>query len=177
MTLLRAVLLFVLLQRGGELVLAWRNTAYLRDRGGVEIDPTGHKYFVALHAAWLAAMLIFAPADTSPSWPLLAGFLALQAARVWTIATLGRRWTTRLIVLPGTPPIRRGPYRWLAHPNYTIVIAELAILPLAFSAIAIAVLFTACNVALLARRIRLENAAFGRASYHIQETLPRRNAL
>jgi len=116
------------------------------------------------------------PAATPPSWPLLALYGALQAARVWIIASLGRRWTTRLIVLPHAPLVAAGPYRWLRHPNYLVVAAELAILPLAFAAAAIAGVFSACNALLLVRRIRLEDAALSPASYHIRETLPRRNS-
>jgi methyltransferase len=177
MTVLHAVLLFVLLQRGGELLLARANTARLIRRGAVEIDRGGYKFLVALHAAWLAALFTAIPAATSPNWSLLALFIALQAARIWVIVSLGARWTTRLIVLPGAPLVARGPYRWLRHPNYMIVGAEVAILPLAFAAVAIAAAFSACNVVLLARRIRLEEAALDPASYHIRVTLPRRNLL
>jgi methyltransferase len=104
-------------------------------------------------------------------------FGVLQAARIWVIASLGRRWTTRLIVVPGAPLVAAGPYRWLNHPNYLIVAGEVAILPLAFAAVAIAVGFSACNGLLLARRIRIEDGALGLSSYHNRETLPRRNLL
>lgn len=159
MTIFHAVLLFVLLQRGGELALARVNTARLLRRGAIEIDRAGYKWFVALHAGWLIALFVSVPAATRPDWPLLSVYGALQLARVWVIASLGRRWTTRLIVLPDAPPVTSGPYRWLSHPNYLIVVGELAILPLAFAAIAIAVVFSACNLLLIARRIRLESAA------------------
>ncbi|HWB48517.1 MAG TPA: isoprenylcysteine carboxylmethyltransferase family protein [Stellaceae bacterium] len=175
MTDLHLVLALVALQRGGELLLARANTARLRRRGGIEIDRAGYPYIVVLHVGWLAALLLTVPAATPPSWPLLALFGLLQAARIWVIASLGRRWTTRLIALPGALPVARGPYRWIRHPNYLIVAAELAILPLAFAAVTIAIVFSACNGWLLVRRIRLENAALDRPSYHIRETLPRRN--
>nr|UXE45958.1 hypothetical protein Hi04_10k_c5482_00004 [uncultured bacterium] len=177
MTIFHTVLLFVALQRATELLLARANSASLLRQGAVEIDHDGYKYIVILHAAWLAALLATVPPATLPNWPLLILFGMLQVARIWVIASLGRRWTTRLIVLPGAPPVARGPYRWLRHPNYLIVAAELAILPLAFAAVAIAVLFSACNGWLLFRRIRLEDAALGCDSYHIRETLPRRNLL
>lgn len=177
MTVFHAVLLLVLLQRGGELLLARANTARLLRRGGVEIDRGGYKYLVALHVAWFAALFATVPAVTRPNWPLLGFFFALQAARIWVVASLGRRWTTRLVVLPGAPLVAVGPYRWFNHPNYLIVAAELAILPLAFAALAIAVGFSLCNGFLLVRRIRFEDAALGRSSYHIRETLPRRNSL
>lgn len=177
MTIFHAVLAFVALQRGGELVLAAANTRRLLCLGAVEIDRDGYKWFVLLHAAWLAALLMFVPAAQPANLPLLALFFLLQAGRIWVIASLGRRWTTRLIVLPGAPLVSRGPYRWISHPNYLIVLGEVAILPLAFAAVAIAVGFFACNVVLLARRIRLEESALGRRSHHIRETLPRRNSL
>ncbi len=159
MTIFQAVLALVLLQRGGELVLAHFNTVRLRRFGAVEVDRAGYKWFVVLHAGWLVALALTVPPTTPPSWPLLALFFLLQAARVWVIASLGRRWTTRLIVLPGAALVTHGPYRLFRHPNYLIVLGEVAILPLAFSAPAIAVGFSACNAALLLRRIRLERAA------------------
>lgn len=164
MTVFYAILILVALQRAGELALARRNTARLRRLGAIEIDRGGYKFLVATHAAWLVALAVTVPAAAPPNGPLLALFGVLQAARIWVIASLGGRWTTRLIVLPGAPLVARGPYRWLRHPNYVIVAAELAILPLAFAAVAIAVVFSACNGLLLARRIRLEDAALGAAA-------------
>jgi methyltransferase len=158
-TIFHAVLACVVLQRCGELFVAHANTTRLRRRGAIEIDAAGYKWFVVLHAAWLAALALTIPAATPPDWSLLTLFCILQLGRVWVIANLGRRWTTRLIVLPGAPPVTTGPYRWLRHPNYLIVAGEMAILPLAFAAVAIAVVFSACNALLLARRIRLEDAA------------------
>jgi len=176
-TLFHVVLAFVLAQRGCELLLAHANTARLLRRGAVEIDRGGYKYIVALHAAWLVALFTTVPAAAPPDWSLLGLFGVLQLARLWVIMSLGRRWTTRLIELPGAPLVARGPYRWLRHPNYLIVAGEIAILPLAFAAVAIALVFSACNGLSLARRIRLEEAALGRSSYNIPETLPRRNLL
>ena len=175
MTLFHAVLLFVALQRGGELLLSRLNTAQLLRQGAIEIDRGGYKFFIVLHVAWLIALLVTVPAETAPSWPLLGLFGMLQAGRIWVILSLGRRWTTRLIVLPNASLVMSGPYRWLRHPNYLIVAAEVAILPLAFAAVAIAIGFSACNGLLLARRIRCEDTALGLASYHIRETLPHRN--
>jgi methyltransferase len=159
MTIFQAVLALVLVQRGGELIFARANTVRLLRLGAIEIDRAGYKWFVVLHAAWLISLALAIPAATPPYWPLLALFFLLQAGRVWVMASLGRRWTTRLIVCPGAALVASGPYRLFRHPNYLIVLGELAILPLAFNAFAIAVGFSICNTALLLRRIRLERAA------------------
>jgi len=147
MSILYLVLGLVVLQRLGELVLAARNTRALLAAGGIELDAGFYPLFVLLHAAWLASLVLFVPASVIVSWPLLGLFAALQAARIWVIASLGRYWTTRLIVVPGRPLITSGPYRFLRHPNYLIVSAEIAALPLAFGAVAIAAIFSAANLA------------------------------
>jgi methyltransferase len=159
MSVLHAVLGLVLLQRLAELAFAAANTRRLRAMGAVEIDARGYPWIVALHAAWFAGLFLFVPASTPPFWPLLGFYAVLQFGRVWVIASLGRRWTTRIIVLPGVPLVRAGPYRRLKHPNYLIVTVEIALLPLAFGAPAIALVFFAVNLALLLRRMRIEDAA------------------
>ena len=164
MSVLYAVLGFVVAQRGAELGLAARNTRRLREAGAVEVDRRGYPWFVLLHAAWLAGLFLLVPADAAPSWPLLGVFAVLQLGRLWVIATLGRRWTTRIIVPPGAIRVESGPYRWLRHPNYAVVIAEIAVLPLAFGAIAIALVFSAINLALILRRIAIEDRALALTS-------------
>ena len=159
MSLFQIVLGLVVLQRLGELALSARNTRELRAAGAIELDAGVYPLFVLLHAAWLASVALLVPASAAPSWPLLAVFAALQFGRLWVIASLGRYWTTRLIVPPDRPLVNRGPYRFLNHPNYLIVIAEIAILPLAFGAVLIAAVFSAANLALLARRIVIEERA------------------
>ena len=159
MSILYAVLGLVLLQRAAELGFAATNTSRLRAQGAVEFDARGYPWFVVLHGAWLASLVLLVPAKTAPSWPLLALYAVLQFARLWVIATLGRRWTTRIIVLPGAPPLKTGPYRYLRHPNYAVVAAEIAVLPLAFGATAIALVFLAANAVLTVRRITIENRA------------------
>ena len=165
MTIFQVVLALVVLQRGVELVLAHANTVRLLSLGAVEVDRGGYKWFVLLHAGWLIALALTVPAAAPPRWPLLALFCLLQGARVWVMASLGRRWTTRLIVLPGAALVTSGPYRLFRHPNYLIVFGELALLPLAFGASAIAVAFSICNAGLLLRRIRLERTALDFSSY------------
>ncbi len=159
MSVLYAVLGFVVLQRTVELGIAARNTARLRAQGAVEVDARGYPWFVMLHGTWLASLFLLVPADVAPSWPLLAVFAALQLGRLWVIAALGRRWTTRVIVLPGATLVEGGPYRYLRHPNYAVVAGEIAVLPLAFGALALALIFSAINLALTARRIAIENRA------------------
>lgn len=146
-------------QRLGELALARRNTRRLISQGAVEHGRGHYPLLVALHLGWLAAMALWVPADTPPLWPLLGLYVVLQALRVWVIASLGRFWTTRVITLPGAPLVQRGPYRWFRHPNYAVVVLEIAVLPLAFGAWQIALVFSALNAALLAHRIRVETRA------------------
>jgi methyltransferase len=159
MSLFHIVLGLVVLQRLGELAVAARNTRNLRAGGAIELDAGGYPLFVLLHAAWLLSLALLVPASAAPSWPLLGVFAALQLGRLWVIASLGRYWTTRIIVPPDRPPVSRGPYRFLRHPNYLIVVAEIAVLPLAFGAIGIATVFSAANLALLARRVVIEERA------------------
>ena len=152
------ILAAVTLQRLGELALAQRNTRRLLAEGGREAGAGHYPLIVLLHAAWLAGLWLLAwdrPADLV--W--LALFVGLQAARVWVIASLGGRWTTRIIVLPQAPLVSRGPYRFLRHPNYVVVAAEIAVLPLVFHLYAYAAVFFLLNAAVLTLRIRTEEAA------------------
>jgi methyltransferase len=146
-------------QRLGELVYAARNTRALRRRGAIESGRGHYPLFVLLHAAWLAALLVVVPADASPSPPWLAAFVVLQLLRLWVVLSLGPWWTTRVISLPGAPLVRRGPYRWLRHPNYLVVAGEIAVLPLVFAAWRFALVFSLLNAMLLARRIAVEEWA------------------
>lgn len=156
MTALYSVLGVVALQRLVELAHSRRNTIRLRRLGGEEADAGGYRLFVLLHAGWLASLAIFVPSATPPSWPLVGVFALLQLGRVWVILSLGRYWTTRIITLSDAPLVRSGPFRYLRHPNYLVVVAEIAILPLAFAAVAIAAIFSVLNLVLIARRIRIE---------------------
>jgi methyltransferase len=146
----------VALQRVIELGHARSNTARLRRLGAVEADAGGYPLYVLLHAGWLASLAVFVPAATPAYWSLIGVFALLQLGRIWVIASLGRYWTTRIITLPDAPIVRTGPFRYLRHPNYLLVLAEIAVLPLAFGAVAIAVTFSTLNLLLIARRIRIE---------------------
>jgi methyltransferase len=145
-------------ERLAELYWARRNTAALLAQGASEFAPGHYPAIVLLHALWLATLWIFSwEQPLNPIW--LAVFLALQILRLWTLTTLGRRWTTRIIVLPGAPLAANGPYRFLAHPNYLVVIGEIAALPLCFSLPWLSLVFSIANAGLLSLRIRAENAA------------------
>jgi len=157
-TVLHWTLGLVLLQRVVELVLARRNTVQLRRLGAVEADAEGYPLFVLLHAGWLVSLALFVPASATPVWPLLGLFALLQLGRLWVISSLGRYWTTRIVTLPDAPLAQAGPFRWFRHPNYLLVIAEIAVLPLAFGAVPIAVSFSAVNLILIIRRIWIEES-------------------
>ena len=152
------LLLFVTFQRLAELAWSLRNERRLRLKGAAEFSPGHYPLMVALHSSWLLA-LWFGGWDqpVSPYW--FAVFAALQAGRAWVLATLGERWTTRIIVLPGVAPVRSGPYRFMRHPNYLVVALEIPVLPLALHLPGIALPFGLANLAMLAWRIRAEDRA------------------
>lgn len=157
--LLYAVLVLVALQRLAELAWSRRNERALLAAGAVEHGRGHYPLFIVLHGGWLAAMALLISPDAPVAWNWLGLFVILQVARVWTVASLGRYWTTRVISLPGAPLVRRGPYRFLRHPNYLIVSMEIATLPIAFGAWQMAAIFTILNLALLWYRIQVEEAA------------------
>lgn len=149
----------VALQRLAELAYSRRNEARLRAAGAVEAGRGHYPLIVLLHATWLAAIALAVPGGQPANWLLLAIYALLQLGRFWVIATLGPYWTTRILTLPDAPLVARGPYRLVRHPNYLIVVAEIAVLPLAFGAWRIALLFSLLNGLLLLWRIRVEDQA------------------
>ena len=158
MTPAAAMLGLVTLERLGELLWGQRNAARLLAAGAVEHGRGHYPAMVALHAAWLAGLWLLAW-DRPVVWAWLGAYAALQVLRAWVLATLGQRWTTRIVVLPGAPLVRAGPYRLLRHPNYAVVTGEVAVLPLAFDLPWYALAFSILNAAMLAVRIRAEDAA------------------
>jgi methyltransferase len=151
-------------ERVAELVVSQRNLATSRARGGSEFGAGHYPAMVVLHAALLAACLIEVLALHRPfipalGWPMLAVVLAAQGLRWWCIATLGWQWNTRVVVVPGAPRVTGGPYRYLPHPNYVAVALEGVALPLVHTAWITALAFTVLNAALMAARIKVENAA------------------
>jgi methyltransferase len=154
------VLALVTVQRLGELVLARRNTAALMRRGAIEVAPGHYPAIIACHTLWLASLWLLGwSRPVELGW--LALFVLLQAARVWILATLGARWTTRIIIVPGETLVARGPYRFIKHPNYAVVVGEIAVLPLVFGLPVVALVFTLLNAGVLFVRIRAENRALG----------------
>ena len=128
-----------------------------------EVGARHYPLFVLLHGAWIVALIVaIAPDTTFDPW-LFSLFVLLQLARLWVITSLGERWTTRVIVVPGEPLINTGPYRFLRHPNYAIVVLEIALVPAMFGAWLVALVFSALNLALLRYRIRVEEAALAEA--------------
>lgn len=158
MSLSLVILGLVTLQRAGELFLARRNTARLIVAGAREEGAGHYPLLVLMHAAWLAGLWLLAW-NRPVSLPWLAVFGLLQALRIWVIASLGSRWTTRVIVSPHADLVRRGPYRFLRHPNYLVVAGEIAVLPLVFGLPLYAALFSLANALVLTIRIRAENQA------------------
>ncbi|GEC59367.1 methyltransferase [Bradyrhizobium japonicum] len=158
MSFASVILALVTLQRLGELVLSRRNTERLLAQGAVEVGANHYPLIVLVHAGWLTALWIWGR-NQDVNLAALAGFLVLQGLRVWILAALGPRWTTRIVVLPGAPLIASGPYRYFPHPNYAVVVGEIALLPLALHLPRLALIFTLVNLAMLALRIRVENRA------------------
>jgi methyltransferase len=150
-------------QRLVELVLARRNERRARARGAVERGRSHYFFIVALHSLWLLATLIeglLRGPELPALWPVpLALFLLVQPLRYWALVSLGERWNTKILVVPGAKPIRRGPYKYLSHPNYVVVVVEILTFPLIFGAWVTALVFTVLNAAVLWVRVREENRA------------------
>lgn len=154
-------------ERLAELVVAQRNLAWSRERGGVEFGSSHYPVMVVLHTGLLAGclvevLLLHRPFIPALGWPMLAIVIAAQLLRWWCISTLGQQWNTRVVIVPGAPRVTGGPYRFIPHPNYVAVVAEGIALPLVHSAWITALVFTALNAALLRTRITIENTALAR---------------
>jgi len=164
------ILLLVTLQRLGELGLSRHNTKALLARGAIEVGARHYPLVVSVHAAWLISLWIWGR-DQDVNLAALAFFIVLQGLRVWILATLGPRWTTRIIVLPGAPLVASGPYRYFSHPNYAVVASEIALLPLALHLPLLALIFTVLNAAVLVIRIRTEASALSAVSGELARTV------
>ena len=157
------LLAFLTLQRLSELVIARRNTKALLRDGAYERGAGHYPVMVALHATWLATLWLFGW-NHAASGPFVAAFALLQIARLWVLLTLGRRWTTRIIVAPGVAPVTSGPFRFVRHPNYLVVALEIPCVSLALGLVWHAALFAALNFAMLWWRIRAEDHAYATES-------------
>ncbi|WP_420452995.1 isoprenylcysteine carboxyl methyltransferase family protein [Ilumatobacter sp.] len=159
----RGALAVVVAQRLGELAWSRRNEGRLARRGGVESDSGHHPAMVALHSGWIVATAWEASRGGRARPGALAAYALLQPLRYWVIRTLGDRWTTRIVVVPGEAPVTSGPYRWVEHPNYLVVAAELVVLPLGVGAPRTAAVTSVLNAALMAIRIPAERRALDAA--------------
>jgi methyltransferase len=157
------ILALVTLQRLSELALARYNTNRLLARGAIEVGAGHYPLVVSVHTAWLIALWVWGR-DQDVNLVALSAFAVLQGLRLWILATLGSRWTTRIIVLPGQPLVASGPYRYFSHPNYAVVAVEIALLPLALHLPWLALIFTVLNAAVLVIRIRTEARALSATS-------------
>lgn len=152
-------LAFVVVQRLAELLIAKRNTTRLLARGAHEHGAEHYPVMVAMHTAWIVALIAFGHDNVVNPW-WLAVFALLQVARVWILVSLGDRWTTRIIVLD-EPLVARGPFSFMRHPNYVLVCAEILVAPMVLGLVWVAVVFSALNAAMLFVRIRAEEQALG----------------
>jgi methyltransferase len=166
MSIFWTVLCVVLAQRISELMVAKRNARWIRASGGYEVGANHYKYIVLVHISFFVSLIAEVHygggLQALPAWWFIpfSYFVLAQLMRYWCILSLGRHWNTRILILPGTPPVRRGPYRFIRHPNYLVVAIELFALPLVFHAFATAIVFTLLNAWILLRvRIPLETSA------------------
>jgi methyltransferase len=161
-------LLFVILQRIAELILARRNEKILRAKGAVEFDKNGYKVIVAMHVAFFTSLVsekIFLEKELNRWWIIFGVlFIGAQVLRYWAIGSLGVYWNTKILVAPNHKLITRGPYKYIRHPNYIAVITEIMVIPLIFSCYLTAAVFSLINLILLRRRIKVEEGALGKAS-------------
>lgn len=148
---------FIILQRLSELFIAKRNTARLLARGAYEVGAAHYPAMVAMHSAWIICLVVFGY-DNSVAYGWLALFAVLQVLRVWILASLGSRWTTRVIILE-EPLVVRGPFKYVSHPNYMLVVAEIIVAPMTLGLTWVAVVFTVLNAAMLWVRIGVEHRA------------------
>ncbi|MEQ9618621.1 MAG: isoprenylcysteine carboxylmethyltransferase family protein [Deltaproteobacteria bacterium] len=161
-------LAIVLLQRIAELLVARRNESKVRKKGAIEYDSKGYLVIVAMHAAFFISLCLeylLLKKSLNSFWTIfILLFVLAQALRYWSIYSLGEFWNTKILVIPGSPLIRKGPYKYIRHPNYAAVTIEIAVIPLVFSCYFTSALFSMLNLALLHRRIKIEERALSTAS-------------
>lgn len=157
------VFTIVVIQRLVELGVAKRNEQWMRSQGAIEIGASHYKWMVLMHTTFFISLLVEVAWFDRPLSPfsslLFSIFLLMQLARIWCLSSLGKFWNTKILILPGATVQKKGPYRWIRHPNYVIVTIELIVLPLLFSAYFTAVLFLVLNAWMLSVRIPAEERA------------------
>lgn len=161
MTAFYILLALVCFERVAELIFARSNTKRLIAEGAVEVGGSHYPYIVAVHTAWIATLFLWVslfPAEANYYW--LFSYIAIQPLRLWVMLSLGRYWTTRIIVPKNVPLVRNGPYKFFKHPNYIVVVLEIAVLPLVIGAWQVAVVFSSLNAVALWVRIKDENHSF-----------------
>jgi methyltransferase len=151
--------ILLLLQRGLEEVYSSANTKRLLAEGAREAGAEYYPIVATTHLGWIASLFLLVSPNANISWPLLMLYALLQVARYWVIGSLGRYWTHRIITLPDAPVVKRGPYKYIRHPNYVITLLETFLLPLVFGAWGLALIMTAIWAAVLHYKILLEDAA------------------
>lgn len=156
-TLATWLLIYIMAQRLAELAYAGRNTRRLLSEGGTEFGADHYHWFIILHGAWLAVIILLVDPLRELDPVLLALFIGTQVLRLWTLVSIGRWWTTRIISAPHFDRVRRGSYKYIRHPNYLVVVLEVAIVPLLMDLPSAALLFTILNAILLRHRIGVEN--------------------
>lgn len=154
------VIAFVLIQRSLELIIAKKNAEYAQSLGGYELGKTHYPLLVLMHGAFFCSLIIETLLRKNyllrPVPVFFTVFILAQILRIWVLYSLGRMWNTRIIIIPGSKPVTWGPYRYMRHPNYLVVILEIAALPLSFGAISTAITFSVLNIVLLMVRISIE---------------------
>lgn len=147
------IFIFVILQRLAEVIYAKSNEKRMKQQGAIESGASHYKWIVLLHVLFFISLLIevlfFEMADTGIRWLFLIVFIVAQILRVWALASLGQFWNTKILVLPGAEKVKKGPYRWIPHPNYVVVALEIFSLPLIFGAWRTALVFSIANALLL----------------------------
>lgn len=163
-------IIFLLLQRLFELYIAKRNEKWMLERGAVEFGQVHYKWFVLMHILFFFSIItevVFHSfqQEINISWIFVWLFIMMQLARIWCIGSLGRFWNTKIIVLENVILIKKGPYRWVRHPNYIIVLIELFVIPFMFHAYFTAIIFPTLHILLLMVRIPEEEKALGKNLY------------
>ncbi len=170
---------FIVTQRVVELGIAKRNEQWILAKGAKEYGKGHYKYMVSLHVVFLTCFLlevILLERTLSPFWPvILTLFIVTQSLRLWAIQSLGRYWNTKVLILPDASIVKAGPYKFLRHPNYTIVVLEFLLIPLMFHAFYTAVLFTILNAWMLSVRIPLEERALADMTANYASYMGERN--